>query len=69
MGNALVGLPYKVRRHDHVDDVFASVTLRCLGYPTEGVQPAEWDFVLKVPKADLPKWPLGDLVRLAVTSS
>jgi hypothetical protein len=63
----LAGLSYTVRKHEH-DDKFAKVTLHCIGYPTEGLQPDEWDFVLRVPKADLDKWPLGLSVRLTVTA-
>lgn len=62
----LFSASYTVRVHEHVDAEFAKVTLKCIGYPTHGVQPAEWEFVLRVPKADLDKWPLGASVRLAV---
>jgi hypothetical protein len=62
----LAGFSYTVVRHER-DGKFAKVALKCLGYPTEGVQPVEWEFVLRVPKADLDKWPLDLSVRLAVT--
>lgn len=64
---SLVSLPYTVRRHEHVDTKFAQVVIKCLGYPTEGVQPVEWEFAIRVPKADLSKWALGSSVRLEVT--
>lgn len=64
----LFGASYTVRVHEHVDAEVAKVTLKCVGYPTKGVQPAEWEFVLKVPKADLSKWPLGTMVRLKVAN-
>lgn len=65
---SLFTAPYRVTMHEHVDDDFANVTVRCLGFPSAGAQPVEWPFVLKVPKADLAKWPLGASVRLSVTA-
>ncbi len=62
----LVGFSYTVIRHER-DGKFATVALKCLGYPSEGVQPVEWEFVLRVPKADLGKWPLDLSVRLTIT--
>jgi hypothetical protein len=64
---ALFSASYRVLTHEHVDDKFAKVVVRCVGYPTEGTQPVEWAFVLKVPKTELGRWPLGGSVRLAVT--
>ena len=60
--------PYRVVKHEHVDDKWARVEVRCLGYSTEGTHPVEWPFALMVPKVDLGKWPLGASVSLAVTS-
>jgi hypothetical protein len=57
-----------VVKHEHVDAEFAEVVIRCLGYPTKGVQPVEWPFALRVPKNELDKWPLGLSVRLTVTT-
>lgn len=62
----LLGLSYKVKKHEHIDDKFAAVELRCIGYPTEGTQPDEWAFGIKVPLADLDLWPLGKLVRMEI---
>jgi hypothetical protein len=62
----LAGFSYTVVRHER-DGKFAKVALKCLGYPSEGVQPDEWEFVLRVPRADLDKWPLDLSVRLVVT--
>lgn len=64
----LFGAPYKVLTHEHLDDEWATVTIRCIGVPTKGIQPVEWPFALKVPKAELGKFPLGGHVRLAVTA-
>lgn len=65
----LAGLPYRVRRHEHIptDDELVLVVLHCIGYPTKGTHPDDWSFALKVPRADLEKWPLGQIVRLEVT--
>lgn len=60
--------PYRVVKHEHVDDKFVKVVVRCLGYPTEGVQPIEWEFALRVPRGDLVKWPISESVRLALSS-
>jgi hypothetical protein len=57
-----------VRVHEHVDAKFAKVTLRCLGYPTEGTHPDECAFSLLVPVAELPKWPLGVTMRMAIAA-
>lgn len=68
MNGELFGASYTVRVYEHVDAEFAKVTLKCVGYPTKGVQPVEWEFVLRVPKADLAKWPLGASVRIKVAA-
>jgi hypothetical protein len=64
----LLRLPYKVMRHEQVSDALALVALKCIGYPTDGAQPVEWEFVVRVPKAELSKWPLGRHVSLMVTA-
>jgi hypothetical protein len=61
--------PYTVRSHEHVDADWVLVTLRCLGFPTKGTQPAVWPFEVKVPRSELHKWPLGAMGRLEVTFS
>lgn len=61
-----VGWSYKVQSHEHLDAKFAKVTLHCIGYGADDVQPDGWDFVMKVPVDDLGKWPLGSFARLSV---
>ncbi len=57
---------YRVLLHEYLSAEFVGVTLNCVGYPSHGTQPVEWRFVLKVPPHELPKWPLGAMVRLHV---
>jgi hypothetical protein len=65
---SLVSLPYTVVRHEVDRDKrsLVRVVLKCLGYPTEGVQPVEWEYALRVPLSELDKFPLGSSVRLTV---
>jgi len=59
---------YTVVRHEYVKTgPLAMVTIKCIGYPTEGVQPVEWEFSFLAPHNDLPKWPLGKNVRLVIS--
>ena len=68
MTQSLFSAPYRVLVHEHVDDEFVKVTIRCLGYPTHGTQPDVFPFSLKVLRSELAKWPLGASVRLVVTA-
>jgi hypothetical protein len=64
---SLFAASYRVVSHTHVDDEFAEVVIRCLGFPTHGVQPVAWPLAIKVPRSELSRWPLGLSVRLTVT--
>ena len=65
---SLVSLPYTIVRHEVDRDKRSHyrVVLKCLGYPTEGVQPVEWEYAIRVPEAELKNFRLGAIVRLKV---
>lgn len=65
----LFSVSYKVLSHEHVDDEFARLVTKCVGYPTHAIHPAEWEFALIVPRSELAQWPLGSMVLLGITSS
>lgn len=66
----MIGWPYKVVRHETARDegpeTMLKVVVRCLGYPTHGPQPSEWEFSFLIPKDRADEFAIDAHVRLEV---